>query len=792
MINDLKRTSHTHQRAVKCGIPFLLLFFYIQWAKSYNTIWILSLQQRQAEVKISQRDIISTQSSMIMEGYESISSISREAPTVMEELSITSNDSTMIVTDPIINSSDSSNIMDVPSNLSSEQLISMEGPNKNSTESLMMTEDLHDISTESLMATEEFSNLLLDSSTVMKKPNIISTETSPMTEESSSKQDLAANDQSPICVEMLTSQFRATQFPYDKDTYKHDVINDRTLLVEKIISSLTDVFNFAAPVDENMTISPENDEDALFKMNAKSYFSSRVAVCEFVHDWISHHPPHALQQILRCMSYWRTRQLEFEQSKINAERSNDNKESLERNSMESSIFLPVLIWPAFAFDQIAYSKAKSFRRMNKSHGWRQVATNEFTIGILDEIATEFDVLITTPDIMENDVYHRLLQIEKFQYQQFMTASGENDNFTNPYDNKMYYGHDKNDHSVESYSILGSDYNRIKVDDSLYYLSDVDYNEISSDQEQENDHQIIASKSYASLPELTSKTLEILRQVLIEATVTSRIIDHRFDSYAVHNAPSDVHYYTDRIKSKYNFALNSQLIPKIVYDNFHSLEAAIPELNRSDTEVTFDMEQNSTMCEQIPIIPRIGILNRRPENFRSLLNVDAIVNALENELLYMNENIEHCYRLGKISKPTVNVAYFEGVSFQSQIEFYSSVDIILTPHGAQETGLFFMPRCGAILEFFPKGYHIPWFFGNLARMSGIAHYSGYISNTTDIGEDLIHGFDGTPYEQSCARYVNLCPQIPPISDYMMNSIVQDWQKCMIHRRSTRYDLSHDVQ
>jgi Glycosyltransferase 61 len=760
---------------------------------------------------------------MIMEDSDSIA---REAATVMEEPSISWTDSSKvmeipanILTDSFIEidmpsdiSSEPLIIMEEPKDLSSEPLIIMEEPNDLSsmpliimeepnsilTDSLMVTEASSDLLEESHVVTEVSTNILSDASTVIEEPITVTTDVSSVTEETINEQDLAGGDQPPTCDQILTSQFRATQFPCDEDTYKHDVINDRTLLpvVENIISPLTDIFTFAAHVDDNTTIPPESDEDALFRMNAKSYFSSRVAVCEFVHDWISHHPPHAFQQIIRCMSYWRTRQLEFEQSQVNAEKVHDNNQRIERTSMESAIFLPVLIWPGFAYGELAYSKAKSFRRMNKSHDWRPVVTNEFTIGILDEIASEFDVLITTSDNMADDVYHRLLQIEKFQYHQFITASGEHENITNPYDNKMYYGDDEIEYNFESYSILGSDYNSIKADDSLYYLSDADYIESSSTTEVEilqdieggNDEQTIASNSFPTLPELTNQTLEILRQVLIEATVTMNFIDKHVGSYTVHNAPSDVHYYTDRIKSKYNFTLNSQLVPKSIDDNFHSIEAT-SELKGLDTKVAVDMEQISNICEQLPIMPRIGILNRRPESIRSLLNIDAIANALENELLHMDENIEKCYILGKISKPTVNVAYFEWGSFQSQIEFYSSVDILLTPHGAQETGLFFMPRCGAILELFPKGYHIPMFFGYLARMSSIAHYTGYISDSTDIEEDLKHGFAGTAYEQSCARSVNLCPQVPPITDYMMNTIVQDWQKCMTKRRRTRYQISH---
>jgi hypothetical protein len=44
---------------------------------------------------------------------------------------------------------------------------------------------------------------------------------------------------------------------------------------------------------------------------------------------------------------------------------------------------------------------------------------------------------------------------------------------------------------------------------------------------------------------------------------------------------------------------------------------------------------------------------------------------------------------------VRVMYFENATFQEQMEFFATVDIVITPHGAQSTGLFFLPICGAI-------------------------------------------------------------------------------------------------
>jgi Glycosyltransferase 61 len=62
---------------------------------------------------------------------------------------------------------------------------------------------------------------------------------------------------------------------------------------------------------------------------------------------------------------------------------------------------------------------------------------------------------------------------------------------------------------------------------------------------------------------------------------------------------------------------------------------------------------------------------------------------------------------------VSVAHFETATFLEQVEFFANTDIVLSPHGAQLTGLAFLPRCGHILEIFPPYYLYDNFFGSLA-------------------------------------------------------------------------------
>ena len=99
-------------------------------------------------------------------------------------------------------------------------------------------------------------------------------------------------------------------------------------------------------------------------------------------------------------------------------------------------------------------------------------------------------------------------------------------------------------------------------------------------------------------------------------------------------------------------------------------------------------------------PRIAVLNRH--RTRELANVPDIVQALGGP-------------------SAASIHYFDSnTSFRDQIDFYYSHDIVISPHGAQLTGLPFLPNCGAVLEIFPAGYYLPHFFGSLAAAAQIQH------------------------------------------------------------------------
>jgi hypothetical protein len=118
------------------------------------------------------------------------------------------------------------------------------------------------------------------------------------------------------------------------------------------------------------------------------------------------------------------------------------------------------------------------------------------------------------------------------------------------------------------------------------------------------------------------------------------------------------------------------------------------------------ERQEDFC---PSIPRIAIINRHEK--RHIGNVDAIRNAVRSafELPY-----------------DVPIYFFERASLEEQVSIWSSVDVAITPHGGQETGLIFLPACGGLLEFLPHGYYYPNYFGSLAASSGKHHAFLYMS------------------------------------------------------------------
>lgn len=104
--------------------------------------------------------------------------------------------------------------------------------------------------------------------------------------------------------------------------------------------------------------------------------------------------------------------------------------------------------------------------------------------------------------------------------------------------------------------------------------------------------------------------------------------------------------------------------------------------------------------EIRIKPRVGILNRNPNQYRSIINSQEIAQAIQSDL-----NLE------------VNEVCFDEFSFMDQVDFFNNHDIILSGHGAQLCSIPFLPDFGYMLELSHKDYYRPSYYGQLARNSG---------------------------------------------------------------------------
>ncbi|KAK6136253.1 hypothetical protein DH2020_030016 [Rehmannia glutinosa] len=59
-----------------------------------------------------------------------------------------------------------------------------------------------------------------------------------------------------------------------------------------------------------------------------------------------------------------------------------------------------------------------------------------------------------------------------------------------------------------------------------------------------------------------------------------------------------------------------------------------------------------------------------------------------------------------------VAYANNLTFCQQVKLMSRTDVLVSPHGAQLTNMFFMDRNSSVMEFFPKGW---------LKLAGIGQY-----------------------------------------------------------------------
>jgi hypothetical protein len=156
------------------------------------------------------------------------------------------------------------------------------------------------------------------------------------------------------------------------------------------------------------------------------------------------------------------------------------------------------------------------------------------------------------------------------------------------------------------------------------------------------------------------------------------------------------------------------------------------------------------------VPRISILNRKGS--REIVNIQDVELALQSEFPNLPMNITYS---------------FDGMSMLEQAHFFAETDILISSHGAQLTGIPFMPSCGSVLEVFPKGYYIPEFFQPLGFFSGLNFSNIYLGENME--EEVKRGM-ATGGSRRRTRKENLCIPVSVVVDEIKRMVGQRKHCC----------------
>jgi Glycosyltransferase 61 len=171
-------------------------------------------------------------------------------------------------------------------------------------------------------------------------------------------------------------------------------------------------------------------------------------------------------------------------------------------------------------------------------------------------------------------------------------------------------------------------------------------------------------------------------------------------------------------------------------------------------------------------PRIAILNRNMKSGRHLMNAKELAASIE----------------ATFPNQTVSIVSFEeGRTFFEQIQFFMETDILISPHGAQLTGIPFMPSCSSVLEFFPRNYLVADYFGSLAAAVGIDHSYFYLAGNSIPKKKRYHYIVDGQY-----RNKTQCPETKKVMSAVFD-LVDTWRSCCSTQSSmvdeSKVQMSH---
>jgi Glycosyltransferase 61 len=156
------------------------------------------------------------------------------------------------------------------------------------------------------------------------------------------------------------------------------------------------------------------------------------------------------------------------------------------------------------------------------------------------------------------------------------------------------------------------------------------------------------------------------------------------------------------------------------------------------------------------LPKIAILNRATNSRRHLLNANELASSIETTFPGQN----------------VPIVFFENKTLLEQAKFFMETDIVISPHGAQLTGIAFMKNCSSVIEFFPKNYLTADYFGSLAAAVGVDHRYFYLSDD----KNRIQSYEKYHYiPDKRSRDKDQCPQLGLVVPAVVD-VIKNWRPC----------------
>jgi len=226
----------------------------------------------------------------------------------------------------------------------------------------------------------------------------------------------------------------------------------------------------------------------------------------------------------------------------------------------------------------------------------------------------------------------------------------------------------------------------------------------------------------------------------------------------YDAGNDINFRFHEIRSPVGYVLSHvDILNQIAQQHFDFGEG-------KKHQNSIDHHHDATPCSS----PRIGILNRKRASGRSITNAEYLVQNITLEILTGSD-------IMLSSSSPVSLTYFDGHTFEEQVRFFHNIDLLISPHGAQLTGIPFLANkpCTQIIECFPDNYLLPDFFGSLARDSGVEYSYIYASNTPEDFKGRI--VPSTYPEKVAVKRQDLCISPALVVDSLKNA-VRNWCKC----------------